>query len=199
MNETLFYDNVNLVFRIVNRLNYNFHDKDDLIQAGLMGLNQASLNFDSTKNASFPTYATYYIIGEIKKEIRNNRPIKLSKEIYKTLRKIKNIDENLSLEELSEILNVSKETLILAINYKENVISLNNNNDDLELINTIPDKNRDFSFELIYNLDKVSQEIILLKYFKGYTQKEIAKILKLSQSKVSRLEALAINTIRNSH
>ena len=89
MNECLFYDNVNLVFRIVNRLNYNFHDKDDLIQAGLMGLNQASIHFDPTKNASFPTYATYYIIGEIKKEIRNNRPIKLSKDIYRTLKKLK--------------------------------------------------------------------------------------------------------------
>lgn len=198
MNEDLFYANVNLVFRIVKRMENAYVEKDDLIQAGLIGLNQATKTYNKEKGASFTTYATYFIMGEIKKEIRNNRSIKLSKEVFRTLRKLKKIDDNLSIDELCELLSVDREIIILALNYKENIISLNKEKDDLELINLVPDKKQFLSFEVLHNLDKISQEVILLKYFKGYTQKDIARIMNISQSKVSRLEALALKRIKSS-
>ena len=198
MTEDLFYNNVNLVFRIVKRMNYHFYDQEDLIQAGLMGLNEAAKRYDPSKNASFTTYATYYVIGEIKKEIRNNRPIKLSKEMFRILKKIKTVEEETSLEKISADLEVSKENLLLAMSYKERVISLNEGHEDLELLNLVEDKTHNITFDLIYNLDNISKEIILLKYFKGYTQFEIAKIMKISQAKVSRLEKIALAKIRNS-
>lgn len=197
MSEDLFYNNVNLVFHIVKRMNYHFYDQEDLIQAGLMGLYEASKRYDPNKKASFTTFATYYVIGEIKKEIRNNRPIKLSKEMFRILRKLKSTEEGKSLEKLSEDLEVSKENLLLAMSYQDKVLSLNNGAEDLELVNLIEDKNQTINYDLIHNLDKISKEIILLKYYKGYTQSEIAKLLKLSQSKVSRLESLALAKIRN--
>jgi RNA polymerase sporulation-specific sigma factor len=197
MKEDLFYDNVNLVFNIVKRMNYSFYDQEDLIQAGLMGLNQASKRYDPSKNVTFSTYATYYIVGEIKKEIRDNRPIKLSKEIFRILRKLKTSDDNQSLDELSLSLEVSKESILLAMSYKDRVISLNTGEDELELLGLVEDKNQKPSYDIIRDLDNLSQEIIMLKYYKGYTQSEIAKILKLTQSKVSRLENIALKKIKN--
>lgn len=198
MTEELFYSNVNLVFKIVNRMNYHFYDQEDLIQAGLMGLNEAAKRYDASKNTLFTTYATHYVIGEIKKEMRNNRPIKLSKEMFRILKRLKNIEEETSLEQISADLEVTKENLLLAISYKERVISLNEGCGDLELLNLVEDKTHSITYDLIHNLDKISKEIILLKYYKGYTQSEIAKMMKISQAKVSRLENLALIKIRNS-
>lgn len=198
MSEDLFYSHVGLVFAIVKRLNYSFLDQEDLIQAGLMGLHEAALRYDPNKSTHFSPYATCYIIGEIKKEIRNNRPIKLSKEMFKILKRLKDTTED-SLEKISEELGIAKENILLALSFKEGVISLNKITDDLELVNLVPDKRINFNYDLIYHLDKISQEVILLKYFKGYSQKEIAKILKISQAKVSRLEKLALNKIKSDY
>ncbi|HEY8444676.1 MAG TPA: sigma-70 family RNA polymerase sigma factor [Bacilli bacterium] len=195
----LFYRYVDLVFKIVKRMNNQYYDRDDLVQAGLMGLHQAAKNYDPSKNASFPTYATYYIVGEIKKEMRNNRMIKLSKDMYKIIKAIKSCDENLSISALSEHLKISKEKILLALNYQDQIISLNQKYEDMELLGLVADNNPRFDFDILHDLDKKSQEIIMLKYYKGYTQAEIAKKLKLSQSKISRLENLALTKLRNSH
>ena len=198
MYNDLFNQNTNLVYKIVNRMYYGHGDRDDLIQVGLMGLYQATLNFDITRNVSFSTYASYYIMGEIRKEIRSNRAIKLSKEIFKILRKIKGTNENQSLDALCTSLEVSKDNLLLALIYQDNIVSLNKEYEEQELLNVVPDQNEGFSYDLMYGLDKVSQEVILLKYYKGYTQNQIGKIMRLSQSKISRVEKKALSIIRNS-
>src|SRR5690606_6137218 len=95
----LFNDNIDLVKKIVNKMNYGYVSKDDLMQAGLMGLFQATKNFKESENVKFNTYATYYIIGEIKKELRNNKLIRLNKQMYKIIRIIKE-NEELSIDEI---------------------------------------------------------------------------------------------------
>ncbi|HHU55891.1 MAG TPA: sigma-70 family RNA polymerase sigma factor [Acholeplasmataceae bacterium] len=194
----LFYKYVDLVFKIVKRMNFTSCDREDLIQAGLMGLHQATKKYDPSRNVKFSTYATYYIVGEIKKEIRNSKMIKLSKEMYQIIKKIKSVDQNISISSLSNHLNVSKEKILLALNYQDQIISLNKKHEDTELLGLIPDDRNRFDFMILSDLDKKSQEVIMLKYYKGYTQEEIAKKLNLSQSKISRLENLALKKLRNS-
>jgi RNA polymerase sigma factor (sigma-70 family) len=177
-------------------MNYGYCDIDDLIQVGLMGLYQASLNYDCNRHVAFSTYATYYIIGEIKKEYRNSQKIKLSREIYRILRKMKNVSANYSLDELSKALEVSKDNLLVALLYQEKIVSLDKSED--QLINLVPDKAENISYDLMHDLDKPMQDVITLKYYKGYTQKEIGRILKLSQSKISRIEASALSILRKS-
>lgn len=198
MNNDLFNENVNLVYKIVHRMNYGYCDIDDLIQVGLMGLYQATLNFDSTKGVNFSTYAIHYIVGEVKKEMRNTKKIKLSREIYKIIKKIKTFNLEGSVELLCEDLGVSKEKLLLALLHYDNILSLNNNYENIELIDTVVDDKYHFNYDIMHELDKPQQGIITLKYYKGYTQKQIGKILHLSQSKISRLENQALMVLRNS-
>lgn len=198
MNSELFDQYTNLVYKIVQRMNYGYCDYDDLVQVGLMGLYQASLNYDHRRNVKFSTYATYYIIGEIKKEMRNARKIKLTREIYKLTRRLRKIDFNTSIEDLSKSLEVSKENLLVALAHIDTIVSLNKEYDNQELLSLVPDQPEIFNFELMHGLDKTMKEVITLKYYKGYTQEQIARILKLSQSKISRLEKEALAILRNS-
>lgn len=194
---SLFYDNIKLVFGLAKRMNVGGYEQEDLIQAGLMGLHQAINNFDPTKG-KFQTYASFYIISEIKKEMKNSKLIKLSKEMYKVIKKLKNCNLNKTIDEISEETGYSKEMIINSLNFKDKLLSLNNYYEDSEFIELVEDNRKSFNFDLIYGLDDLCQEIILLKYYKGYSQEKIAKILKISQSKVSRLEKLAFKNIRDS-
>lgn len=198
LSDELFYKYVNLVYKICNRINYYHDQKDDLIQVGLMGLHQATKNYNENMKASFSTYATYYIVGEIRKEMRNNRMIKLSREMLKIIKEIKKYDKQYSLEELSEFLNVSKEKILMALTYKDKVASLNKPNDDVEPLGLIADKNRYLDLDILKDLDIRSQEILMMKYYKGFTQSQIADFLNISQSKISRLENLALAKLRKS-
>lgn len=194
---SLFYDNINLVFALAKRMNVGNYEQEDLIQAGLMGLNNSIKNYDSSKG-KFSTYASFYIISEIKKEIKNNRLIKLNNEMYKIIKRLKNINLNKTIDEISNETGYSKELIINCLNFKDRILSLNSYTEDTEFIELIEDKKNTFNFDIINNLDKVSREIILLKYYKGYSQDKIARILKVSQSKISRIEKIAFKNIRNS-
>ncbi len=194
---SLFYDNINLVFALAKRMNVGNYEQEDLIQAGLMGLNNSIKNYDSSKG-KFSTYASFYIISEIKKEIKNNRLIKLNNEMYRIIKRLKNINLNKTIDEISNETGYSKELIINCLNFKDRILSLNSYTEDTEFIELIEDKKNTFNFDIINNLDKVSREIILLKYYKGYSQDKIARILKVSQSKISRIEKIAFKNIRNS-
>ncbi len=200
MNKTnqLFEDNVGLVIKIAKHMNYGYCDLDDLIQSGLMALYQATLKYDITKNDNFSAFATYYIIGALKKEMRVNQNIVISKDLTSIIKYIKNND-NKSLQQLSEEINCSMEKLLLALLYKDKCLSLNSNIEDDELIEFIPyeeNKTNTYLHMAINSLNKVYHEIIILKYFKGYSQKEIALHMGFSQAKVSRLEQIALIQIK---
>ena len=192
--EKLFYDNIEIVNKIVNRMHYNFVEKDDLVQAGLIGLNMASKKYDSNIGASFASFATFYIIGEIKKEMRNNSFIHLSKEMFKII-KVLNKNDDKSIDEIAKELNTSKENVILALNYKEKVISLNKENDDNELLDFVSSSDSDNNDKKQVTLRDIKKcldgelyNIIYSRYFLKMTQYELACSLNKSQSKISRLE-----------
>lgn len=196
MSNELFDNNINLVKAIVNRMNYGYVDKEDLMQAGLMGLFYATRNYNSNLNTSFSTFATTYIIGEIKKELRENKLIKLSKDIIRIIKKLKE-EENISIDEAAFKLNTTKENIIIALNYKDSNISLNQEREDLELVDLVEEENRIDKFKhVIQELDNDMSEVIVLKYFKGYSQMEIAKKTGRTQSKISRMEKEAIKRMR---
>jgi len=195
----LFNENVDLVKKIVNRMNYGYVSKDDLMQVGLMGLFYATKNYKPSLNVKFNTYATFYIIGEIKKELRENKLIKLNKEICRIIKTIKEYENN-SIDEVASILNVDKENVILAYTYMNNTTSLNNEaqGSDIEILEAIPDdkQRRSNIYDALQSLDEDDKEIITLRYFKNYTQSEISKILKKNQSKISRMESRALVKMR---
>ncbi|MDD4076776.1 MAG: sigma-70 family RNA polymerase sigma factor [Bacilli bacterium] len=198
----LFEKNLELVEKIVNRMNYGFISKEDLKQAGLMGLFNAAQKYNPNLGVKFNTYATYYIIGEIKKELRDNQLIKLNRELYRIIREIKK-NEHFSSEEIAKRLNVTRENVILAYNYLYDIVSLNqsrskNEDKERELLEEIPAQLRRTQIdEAVDCLQGIDQEIIILRYFKNYTQTEIAKMKNESQSKISRIESRALEKIRS--
>ena len=192
--ELLFERNTKLVEKIASRLNYGYVDKADLIQAGLMGLYNAILKYDSSYQNSFETFATYHILGEMKTEMRNNQLIKLSKKIIKLIKYIKEHPE-LSITEIAKDCDCSEEDVLIAYGYKNDIVSLNAQNDDndelIELIGSYDKKN-------IINdiLTGIFKKIIELRYYKNLSQVEVAKRMNLSQSKVSRIEKIALEKLR---
>lgn len=193
----LFDNNIGLVYNIANKMNYGYIDKDDLIQAGLSGLYEASLKYDNKINNNFACFASIFIISAIKKEMRENKLIVLSKEIIKIKKEIKKY-ENKTIKEIAEELKVSEDNVLLALNYNKSIESLNKEDEGKELIDLVPDtsNHNDLLKYAVKKLESNLQEIIILKYYKAYSQKHIAKILKCSQAKVSRLESIALKTIK---
>ena len=177
MSEDLFNNNIGLVEKIVNKMNYGYVEKI---------------------GGNFNSFCTIYIISEIKNELRNNKLIKINKKLIKIKRYL-NENSNLSLSQVSKKLNVSLELVYLATIHKNDTYSLNQTIDDDELINSIVDENNiinnDYA-QIISHLDELSKLIITLKYYKNYSQSEIAKFLNCSQSKVSRIEKNALDLIR---
>lgn len=197
MNNDLFDNNINLVNKIVNKMNYGYVDKDDLTQAGLIGLYKATLKYNKEINNNFISFASIYIISEIKDELRNNKLIKLNKSIIK-IKKYLYDHENLSLSQVANNLNVSIDSVNLALIYKKDIVSLNEVIDEEELIDNIEDKYEKYNYlPEILKLESLSKKILILKYYKNYSQSEISKLLNCSQSKVSRIETKALKTIKN--
>lgn len=189
--EKLFYDHLYLVEILIKKFKYSYLDRDDLRQAGLMGLFQAAMHFDKNKNVLFSTYATYYVIGEIKKEIRNNRLLKLNEKINKI--KVL-LNSNNTIEEISNQTGYSKELINEALISSDRIVYLEDQNN---CNNPIVANNNDFYEQLKQRIEEISQSndkkiqriafVLYLRYFEKLTQKEIGKRLNLSQSQVSRL------------
>lgn len=182
-----------LVYKIVNRMNYGYVDKEDLIQAGFLGLVKALQKYDDNKSESFISYASIYIISSIKEELRNNKLIVLNKDIISVIRKIKDY-ERFSIDEVSKELNVSKEKVFYAYLYKDNITSLDK--EDGTVIDLIQSKNENKITEMLPNLNEKERKLIYYKYFYNYNQSEIALKLNKSQSSISRLETKALNKLK---
>ena len=198
MNDDLFLNNIHFVKRIVKKMDYGYVEKDDLYQAGLIGLYKAIQRYNSNINNNFLSFASIYIISEIKQELRNNKLIILNKNVIKVKKYLQNNDiGNKSLDDIASELNVNKEIVFSGLEYKNELTSLNELKENEELINFIEDKNYEDQYKYyIDKLDCLSKEIIIMKYYKNYSQSEIAKILKCSQSTVSRIEKNALAIIK---
>ena len=209
---------IGLIWNIVKRFLNRGYDAEEIYQIGSMGFIKAIKRFDTSLEVQLSTYAVPYIMGEIKKFIRDDGIIKVSRGIKELSVKINAIqnqyraenDEELSINELAEKLKVSKEDIIMALDSQKQVESIykdeeNQNNDSRTLIDKIPIAgneelkivNKLTITKMIKDLDKREQEIILLRYYKDKTQAQVGKILGISQVQVSRLEKSILSKMRN--
>lgn len=181
--EKLFFDNLYLVQIIINKFYLYYREKDDIRQAGLLGLFQASQNYNKDKNVLFSTYATYYIIGEIKKEIKRNNLIKVGAKVNQVIKLLK------AGKTPKEILDQGYLALEVyeALAYKDGVTLLEKEveYEDGKILD-----------EIAYYLKGKYYLVIRYRYFDGLSQKHIGKLLNLSQSEVSRIEKSAITILK---
>jgi len=215
--------NTGLVWSVVKRFTNRGVEPEDLYQIGTIGLMKAIRNFDTSYNVCFSTYAVPMIAGEIKRYLRDDGIIKISRQTKELYVKAKGVSEIMSrekgreptLKELAERLDDDVETLTMALEAgqtPESIYAVTNDNDSspLYLIDKLADENtqgqdndmnelleRMALVNAIKKLDKTEQQIIILRYFKEMTQVKIAELLGLSQVQVSRLEKKILKKIRN--
>lgn len=205
-------NNMGLVYNIAKRFVGRGYEIDDLNQIGAMGLVKSIKKFDTNYNVQLSTYAVPFIIGEIKRYIRDDGRVKVSRSIKELAVKIKQIQneysikngEEIKIEKIAELLHVSKEDVALALeaNASNVVTSINepiyNEKSGTEVCigDMIPDENNtELNIadkltinKLIQELNEQEKNIVILRYFKGKTQTEVAKRIGISQVQVSRIE-----------
>lgn len=209
--------NSGLVWSIVKRFSGRGHSTEDLYQIGCIGLIKAIQRFDANYNAKLSTYAVPYIIGEIKRFIRDDGPIKISRSIKELAMKIIEIQrENLNktgkelqINELAKRLGIEKENIVVAMDAIKRPESIDEEIYDevggetkASRISTNKDEtektiNKLCVQELIEELNEDEKQIILLRYYKGKTQAEVAQRLKISQVQVSRIEKRTLLKMRS--
>jgi len=193
VNNDLISENLGLVKLFVNKMNYGYVDKEDLYQAGLMGLFNAANHYDQSRGVKFSTFASYYIVNEIKRELRENKLIKYSKKICSIKRKIMNINNINDLDRIIVEEKIDREIVYnLFATEKYNPVTLNE-----DIIYGIEFNERKNIFELAKEcLDGLFLKVIQLKYIDMLSQEEIANLLETSQSKVSRIEKVSLKRLK---
>lgn len=200
-----------LIWSIVKRFNGRGYDLEDLYQIGCMGFIKSIKRFDTNFDVKLSTYAVPYMIGEIKRYIRDDGPIKVSRGIKELGIKIREMQKEninkegkeLTIEELEAELKISKEDIALALEANNTVESIDNkfytdnkDGNSLNLIEKISSNRNEEEMitnklaikQLIEGLDKREKEIICLRFYKDKTQSQVAKILGITQVQVSRIE-----------
>lgn len=216
--EDLIIGNLRLVLSIVRRFMNSNENVDDLFQIGCIGLMKAIDNFDVSQEVKFSTYAVPMIQGELKRYLRDYNTIRVSRSLKDTAYKAiyvresisKNTNKEPSLEEISEIIGISKEDIALALDAIQSPVSLydpvyTDGQDSLYVMDQISDKkNKEDKwveeislYDAIKRLPWREKNIIDLRFFEGKTQMEVAKEIGISQAQVSRLEKNALNNMKN--
>ena len=209
-------NNSGLIWSIVRRFKDRGYELEDLYQIGSLGLIKAIRRFDTNFEVQLSTYAVPYILGEIKRFIRDDGPIKVSrstKELYVKIREIQKQYLNktgcdIKIEEVSKILKVSKEDIASALDSSNCVDSIYDYSykDETEgnILDKIPanidsEKNLIDKLvlkEIINELNERDKKIILLRYYRESTQMQVAKMLGISQVQVSRIEKKILLKLR---
>ena len=215
----LIEDNNGLIWSIVRRFSGRGYDIEDLYQIGSIGFIKAIRRFDTSFEVRLSTYAVPYILGEIKRYIRDDGPIKVSRSIKELNVKIVELQKEyynkygkeISLEEISKELKVSKEEITMALDSSRPVDSIedaqyrDNKTDKtisiLEQISTGRDEQTEITNKiviknLINELEDREKEIIMLRYYKQKTQTQVSKILGITQVQVSRIERKILDNMR---
>ncbi len=210
--------NLRLVLSIIKRFSSSNENVDDLFQIGCIGLIKAIDNFDSSLNVKFSTYAVPMIVGEIRRYLRDNNSIRVSRSLKDTAYKAiytrevltrRNLKEP-TLEEIAQEVGISKEDIVYAMDALQNPMSLyepiyTDAGDTLYVMDQISDKkNKEENWveklslnDAMKKLADRERDIITLRFFEGKTQMEVADIIGISQAQVSRLEKNALKTMRN--
>ena len=209
--------NLRLVLSVIRRFFSKGENADDLFQIGCVGLIKAIDNFEIEQNVQFSTYAVPMIIGEVKRYLRDNNSIRVSRSIRELAYKIsaekdrflKEKEREPTVEELANILEVTKEEIVMSLDAIQMPISLQdpvsgNNVDNINIEDQISDKrNSDTHWaetitiiEAMKKLNDKEKMILGKRFFEGRTQIEVADEIGISQAQVSRLEKNAINHIK---
>ena len=209
--------NLRLVLSIIQRFGNRGENVDDLFQVGCIGLIKALDNFDVSQNVRFSTYAVPMIIGEIRRYLRDNNAIRVSRSMrdtaYKALKMRDQLTEKLGREpnvnELAEAMHVPREDVIFALEAIQDPVSLfepvyNDGGDALYIMDQITDEKKPDNGwldvigvkEAMARLTDRERYILKLRFFQGRTQMEVAGEIGISQAQVSRLEKNALSHMR---
>ncbi|MCI8662014.1 MAG: RNA polymerase sporulation sigma factor SigF [Hungatella sp.] len=216
--DQLVLENMGLIWSIVRRFQGRGHEMEDLFQIGSIGLMKAIDKFDLSYDVRFSTYAVPMIMGEIKRFLRDDGMIKVSRSLKEMGMKARTVSEALTnllgreptVEEIAREIGASKEEVAASMEAGAEVESLyktiqKEDDSGLCLMDKIEDENQDQErllnhmvlSELIHELGEKEQEIILRRYYENQTQTEIARALNISQVQVSRLEKKILKQMRD--
>lgn len=211
--EQVIQKNQNLIYSITNYFS-NYGNKEDLFQVGVIGMIKAYQNYDENFDIKFTTYAYTYILGEMKKYIREDKSIKLSRNINSLNSKIEQASNMLAQKlyrlpttsELSSFLGIPEELVNEALNSKREVKSIDEpiacDSKEVTLHETIPAKSLDINTLIalkqeLTKLDSAELELIRNRYFDDKTQMQTASDLGMTQVQVSRKEQKVLTKLRN--
>lgn len=211
--EKLVNGNLRLVLSVIQRFNNRGEFVDDLFQVGCIGLMKSIDNFDLGQNVKFSTYAVPMIIGEIRRYLRDNNPIRVSRSLRDIAYKALQVRERLmsetsrepTAEEIAKVLEVPHEEIVFALDAIQDPVSLfepiyNDGGDPIYVMDQLSDeKNKDINWieeialkEGMRRLNEREKLILRKRFFQGKTQMEVADEIGISQAQVSRLEKAAI-------
>ena len=209
--------NLRLVLSVIQRFASRGEYMDDLFQVGCIGLIKAIDNFDVSQNVQFSTYAVPMIIGEIRRYLRDNNSVRVSRSLRDTAYKALTAKERLTsekgkeptIEEIAKELEMKKEDVVYALDAIQEPVSLfepvyNDGEDALYVMDQLTDdKNSDGSWieeialkQAMTKLSDREKHILNMRFFEGKTQMEVADEIGISQAQVSRLEKTALSNIK---
>ncbi|MCM1285415.1 MAG: RNA polymerase sporulation sigma factor SigG [Acetobacter sp.] len=214
--EELINGNLRLVLSVVQRFSNRSEDMDDLFQVGVIGLIKAIDNFNLELEVKFSTYAVPMCIGEIRRFLRDDNPIRVSRSMRDTAYKAMQVKEQLTnkygkeptVDEIAKELDMKKSDVVLALEAIVDPVSLyepvySDGGDTIYVMDQVGDSNTDTDWidemmikDEIKNLDDRERNIMYLRFMQGKTQMEVAKEVGISQAQVSRLEKNALKRIK---
>lgn len=213
----LIQGNLRLVLSVIQRFNNRGEPVDDLFQVGCIGLMKAIDNFDLSQNVKFSTYAVPMIIGEIRRYLRDNNPIRVSRSLRDVAYKALQVRDSLvakhsrepTIGQIAEVLKIPREEIVYALDAIQEPVSLfepiyHDGGDPIFVMDQISDeKNEDITWlegisirEAMDKLGDREKLILSMRFFDGRTQMEVADEIGISQAQVSRLEKAALKHLR---
>ena len=215
--EVFIKGNLRLVLSVIKRFSNRGENPDDLFQIGCIGLIKSIDNFDTNQGVKFSTYAVPMIIGEIRRYLRDNNSIRVSRSLrdaaYKALQAKERLSSSLNrdptIEELAKEIEIPSETIVLALDAVREPVSLfepvyHDGGDAVYVMDQVCDKRsldenwiEEISLrEAMANLKDREKKILAMRFYEGKTQMEVASEINISQAQVSRLEKNAIEKIK---
>ena len=215
--EEFIHGNLRLVLSVIQRFSSRGENPDDLFQVGCIGLIKALDNFDMSHGVKFSTYAVPMIIGEVRRYLRDNNAIRVSRSLrdmaYKALQTRETLSRQLQREptvaEIAEAMEVEREDVVLALESIQEPVSLyepvfHDDGDAIYVMDQVSDtKNTDERWienlalsEAMKKLTPRERKILNMRFFEGKTQMEVAEEISISQAQVSRLEKNALKFMR---
>ena len=214
--ERLINCNLRLVFNLVQRFANRGYEVEDLFQIGTIGLIKSIDKFNLAYNVKFSTYAVPMIIGEIRRFLRDDNPVKVSRSLKENAYKINKARESLTRElgreptfqEISNLLGLTVDEMISSLEAVQLPASINetlyqDDGDPIYLIDQLSNSKDEINWfdkialkEILHKLSEKEREIILMRFFQDKTQTEVAKTVGLSQVQVSRIERQALKRFK---